>query len=163
MNSVIIRASTKFIWIAPLARNRIRWVDSRAPSIFLQRDISDRELGEIVVRSLQESRNILSDEMKSLIEYSDTSEKEWQNFAQKQFEYKTLESLYRETLVLDIKDDSNTIRIEVLFNKDNAPVWVKKDVEDEAVVAIPRTLGEEEIGRTIKATINRWLKLHNDR
>ena len=115
------------------------------------------------MRSLQESRNILSDEMKSLIEYSDTSEKEWQNFAQKQFEYKTLESLYRETLVLDIKDDSNTIRIEVLFNKDNAPVWVKKDVEDEAVVAIPRTLGEEEIGRTIKATINRWLKLHNDR
>ena len=153
MKSVILRASSKFIWIAPLARNKIRWVDQEDPQSFLPPDVGDNSLGESIISLLKSSREVSVEKMRSLISNSELAENRWADATVKRFNYKSRKALFADICVIEVQETEAGIRIDP-FNHPSTSRWTGDGIEKKDCLTVALDSDAVTLGQSIKAVLS---------
>jgi hypothetical protein len=156
MKSAMLQATSRFLFVTSLARNRIRSIDPDGVHLFLLPDTTNAEIGTSVRRCLSMSREVSAQEMSKIIGSSQAREADWARLTAQRFGYSSPSALYKDIASCDIKEFENSIRIEP-SNHSTLREWSDDGLSERDWVVLKRNASDERLGSGCRIALCRCI------
>ncbi len=153
--SAVAFINKDFIRVIACSGYRMKIRDPQATEFFLSLTVTDKELGETVLKSLEESRILTPEESGEIRDFTRKDYPLWVERTMKRFGYKTKGAMFRKMLrcSIDIQDDND-----ILFTPSyqcRMDAWSGDFMKESDRLLIPLNSPPEEIGAALRLTFTR--------
>ncbi len=153
--SAVAFMNKDFIRVIACSGYRMKIEDPQATEFFLSLTVTDKELGETVLKSLEESRILTPEESYEISSITEKDYPLWVERTMKRFGYKTKGAMFRRMLSCSMNLQNET---QILFKPSyqcSIDGWSGDFMKESDRILIPLNSSPEEIGAALRLTFTR--------
>jgi hypothetical protein len=154
MSYALLQGTSRFLFVASLAHNRIRSIDPRGKQYLLSSDASNADLGSALEQCLSASRQVSAQEIKQIVEASGKTGQDWAHEVAIRFGYNSQDRLYEELSACEVSMAMGSIRIEP-SNHSGLREWNDDGLGEKDWVVLDKDVSKEKLGAGCRLALSR--------